>query len=97
MPVELCQFLNAFIFLLDACHFVHFKLVSVCGGVCCSALVPLVTIERLVTAPRDRLLCSTSLPGGNQVDGVPSAVSMCGKLTRVWGFLFILLFVFNDT
>ena len=76
VPVELCQSLNAFICLLDAYDFVHFQLVSVCGGVCCSVLVPLVTIERLVTAPRECWLCSTSLPGGNQVDGLPPAQSL---------------------
>ena len=75
MPVELCQFLNAFFFLLVAYHFVQFKLFSVCGGACCSVVLPLVTIERLVTAPRERWLCFTSLPGGNQVDGLPPAPS----------------------
>ena len=55
-------------FLLDAYLFCSFYGVGLCGGVCCSVVVPLVTIERLVTAPRKCWLRSTRLPGGNQVE-----------------------------
>ena len=72
------MFLNGFCqwVMADSCCW--FTLVWLMVG---SSIVFSGTQSCFVTAPRGFELCSTSLPGGNQVDGLPPAPSLDVKIT----------------
>ena len=61
--------------LQDAFGFVWFRWVVVFNNVVCSVMLCVVRSLWFVTAPRGCWLCSMSLPGGNQVDGLPPVPS----------------------
>ena len=65
------------VFLNCSCHSVHwFRWVIGFHGAGWSVIYDCVRISMVCHSPRGCWLCSTSLPGGHQVDGLPPAPSM---------------------